>query len=186
MRWTPPLLTYILNFPVSPPPTCTLLNGIALRGSFNAQWCYRLLWLLHSKRYLSCWKGCIFQRNKCEILISAFLHPQTNSCQIQRECRFPVNEVSVDLWSNTIAMEWSFPYIQSYWPARLLEVLQQIRERMEAIAKGIVSHHWSYYCIYDSNIGHSVETRSAQNRPKTWKMQLDVGSWQTLAHKCLV
>ncbi len=30
---------------------------------------------------------------------------------------------------------------QSHVP--LLEVLQQIRERMEAIAKGIVSDHWS-------------------------------------------
>ncbi len=32
-----------------------------------------------------------------------------------------------------------------------LEVLQQIRERMEAIAKGVVSDHWSLHCIYDSN-----------------------------------
>ncbi len=38
---------------------------------------------------------------------------------------------------------------QSHVP--LLEVLQQIRERMEAIAKGIVSDHWSLHCIYDSN-----------------------------------
>ncbi len=37
----------------------------------------------------------------------------------------------------------AFVYKQSHMPLSLIEVFQQIRERMEAIVKGTVSDHWS-------------------------------------------
>ncbi len=57
--------------------------------------------------------------------------------------------MTVDQWSDTMPLAMALEVIVQAFVyktkprASLSEVFQQIRERMEAIAKGIVSDHWS-------------------------------------------